>query len=284
MAILRRPLNLIRSPLVCLILAAGVCDVGAQAKAPVREMEKVQTKTPEKEAGRERADELITCEFTVFAPRAVVGLGYFHGGDGDALRAVKFYNSYRSPVYAYRGGAELRFYDVATVEAARERAMAARGTGRAAAKVELRPVATCVIPKGVTKAFLLFVPRAAGAASNGEGVAYDILVLDDGEAAAPAGHVVILNTTRGEFFARINGADTLVRPGLNAPVKVATGRVSFMVVRTEPEYHKLMISDVWEQGPLQRSLLVFFPPRSATALLPDVVRLNEGPVAGGRKR
>jgi len=265
MAITRRHLNVIRSLLVYLLFTAAVCDVRAQAK--------VQGK----EAVRERADEMITCEFTVFAPRAVAGLGYFHGGDGDALRAVKFYNSYRSPVYAYRGGAELRFYDVAGVEAARERAMAARGAGRATAKVELMPVATCVIPKGVTKAFLLFVPKAAGAG-------YEVLVLDDGEVAAPPGHLVIINTTRLEMLARINGADTTIKPGVSAPIKALKGRVHFQATRTESEYQKLMIADSWELGPHQRSLLLLLPPRSPTALLPDMVRLNDGPVAGGRKR
>lgn len=229
-------------------------------------------------------DERIEIKFTVFAPRAVAGLGYFHGGEGDALRAVKFYNAYRSSVYVYRGGAELRFYDVMAVEAARERAMATRGTGRVAPKTELKPLATCAIPKGVTKAFLLFVPRTEGSAGGiGTGSKYDILVVDDGEMAAPAGHVVILNTTQVEFFVRINGTDTRVRAGLNAPVGAGAGRVSFMLVRTEPEYHNLMISDVWEMGPRQRSLVVFFPPRSATGLLPDVVRLNDGPPPAGRK-
>ena len=63
MAILRRNLNVIRSLLVYLLFTAAVCDVRAQAK------------TPAKQVVRERADEVITCEFTVFAPRAVAGLG-----------------------------------------------------------------------------------------------------------------------------------------------------------------------------------------------------------------
>ncbi len=217
----------------------------------------------------------ISVKFTVFAPRAVKGMVYFSEGDKKPPSLLKFYNSYRSPVYDYEGGSVLRFYDEAEVAAALTAyaaAQAAASPGQVVPKPVLRPTAVCAIPAGATKVFLLFMPRPGAAIG---GFKYDIFVMDDGETSVPPGHFVMINASKMEMFARINGNDTKILRGVSAPIKADKDLVIFMAARIEPEYHKLLIADTWDLGPRQRNLLIFFPPRTATALLPDVVRLND---------
>ena len=221
-----------------------------------------QTPTPPEE---------IEITFTVFAPRAIKGLGYFPTGDKKPLTGMKFYNSYRSPVFHYRGEAVLYFYDEAEVAAAMAAAVPAYPGGPVPAPV-LHPIAACAIPAGVTKAFLLFIPRHGPAIG---GFKYDVSVMDDGETGVPPGHFVIINASNLEFVARINKVDTKIHCGVSPVFKADRGLVILLAVRTEPEFHKLMIADQWDLGPRQRNLLIFFPPKSATALLPEIVRLND---------
>lgn len=216
-------------------------------------------------------EEQIAVTFTAFAPRAIKGLGYFPDGDKKPVTNVRFYNSYRSPVCVYRGGNVLRFYDEAEVAAAIAAAQPATPGGPVPAPV-LRPIAVCAIPKEFKKAFLLFIPRPGAAIG---GLKYDIFVMDDGETSVPPGHFVIINASKIEMFSRINGVDSTILRGVSQPIKAEKGLVIFMAARTEPEYHKLLIADTWDLGPRQRNLLIFFPPRTKTALLPDVVRLND---------
>ncbi|MDF3059611.1 MAG: hypothetical protein K0R17_3826 [Rariglobus sp.] len=218
------------------------------------------------QAGAAAAPAEIEMKFTVFAPRAVKGMGYFPDGNRKPLSNVKFYNSYRSPVYSYKGGAVVRFYDEAEVAVVQ----AAVAAGRPAPV--LNPIAVCAIPEGVTTAFLLFIPRSGAAIG---GFKFDIFVMDDGEASVPLEHFVIINASKMELLARINGNDTKILRGVSPPIKADKGLVILMAARTEPEYHKLLIADTWDLGPRQRNLVIFFPPRTATALLPDVVRIND---------
>jgi hypothetical protein len=218
-------------------------------------------------------EQRIELKFTAFAPRAIKGLCYFPDGDKEPAAGMKFYNAYRSPVFSYRGGSVLRFYDQAEVEAA----IAAVATmppqqGNPTPKPVFNPVAVCVIPQGVTKAFLLFMPRRGAAIG---GFKYDVFVMDDGETSVPPGHFVIINASKLEMFSRINGVDSTILRGVSEPIKAEKGLVIFMAARTEPEFHKLLISDTWDLGPRQRNLLIFFPPKSDTALLPEVIRLND---------
>lgn len=213
----------------------------------------------------------VEITFTVFAPRAVKGIGYFPEGEKGALKGLKFYNSYRSPVMSYRGGSVLRFYEEGAVLAVREAATPLT-SGKSVAATLPPPIALCAIPEGVEKAFLLFIPRASPAIG---GLKFDIYVMNDGEASIPREHFVIINASKLELLARINGKDTKISRGVSAPIRAEKGLVILAAVREEPEYHKLMISDTWSLGPRQRNLLIFFPPRTATALLPDVVRLND---------
>ena len=219
----------------------------------------------------------IALEFTVFAPRAVKGMAYFPEGEKKPVSGLKFYNSYRSPVYAYKGGTVLRFYDEKEAAAASEAFAAATAASIEAGTPPppppvLRPIALCAIPEGVTKAFLLFIPRPSVAIG---GLKYDIFVMDDGETGVPPGHFVIINASNLEFIARINNVDTAIHRGVSPIFKSDRGLVILLAVRTEPEYHKLMIADQWDLGPRQRNLLIFFPPKSPTALLPEIVRLND---------
>lgn len=218
-------------------------------------------------------EQRIEIKFTAFAPRAIKGLCYFPDEDQKPAAGMKFYNAYRSPVFEYRGGAVLRFYDQAEVEAAIAAAAAKpQSPGAPPAKPVFTPVAVCAIPQGVQKAFLLFMPRKGAAIG---GFKYDIFVMDDGETSVPPGHFVIINASKLEMFSRINGVDSKILRGVSAPIKAEKGLVIFMAARTEPEFHKLLISDTWDLGPQQRNLLIFFPPKSDTALLPEVIRLND---------
>jgi hypothetical protein len=246
MALSQRYLSLV-------ILLLGLCASGGRAQENVP------------------VDERIEITFTAFAPRAIKNMGYFPEGDRKPVANLKFYNSYRSQVCSYQGGAVLRFYDEDEVAAAIAAAALER-PGLPARKPVFVPIAVCAIPKGVTKAFLLFIPRKEAAVG---GFKYDIFVMDDGHASVLPGHFVIINASKMELFSRINGVDSKILRGVSAPVKAEKDLVIFMATRTEPEYHKLLIADKWGLGPRQRNLLIFFPPRSATALLPEVVRLND---------
>jgi hypothetical protein len=212
----------------------------------------------------------IELTFTVFAPRAIRGIGYFSESGGATFERLKFYNSYRSPVMKYRGDPVLRFYREADVVAERE-AAGGSSAGMPPSVAQSRPIAQCTIPKGIKKAFVLFIPRMGSAGEK----QFDLFVMDEGEDSIPREHFAIINASGLELLARINGKDTKINAGVSAPIRAEKGLVILAAVRQEPEYHALMINDTWALGPGQRNLLIFFPPRTPTALLPDVVRLTE---------
>lgn len=211
----------------------------------------------------------VSVEFTVFAPRALKGVGYLPDTAGrEPLRSLKFYNSYRSPVYSYRGASVIRFYDEAEVTAALEARAVAVDKTRVAPP---RPVAECVLPEGVKKAFLLFFPKTDAAAGE---LKYDIFVMDDGEARLPAGHFMIINASGLEMVGNVNGQSLNIGRGLSAPIAAREGRVRLGMARAEASYSRLLLADEWSLGPRQRNLLVMFPPTRGN-LLPNLVRLND---------
>jgi hypothetical protein len=211
----------------------------------------------------------VDIEFTVFAPRAIKGVGYLPDTAArDPFKTVRFYNTYRSAVYSYRGAPTVRFYnesDVKAVIAARE---------SATDKTQIpppRPVAECIIPNGVKKAFLLFFPRPNAASGEPK---YDIFVMDDGETRLPGGHFVIINASGIEMIGNVNGSDTVIGRGVSKPFAAQDGKVRLGMTRVERAYQSLVMADEWTLEPQQRNLVVMFPPMRGN-LLPNLVRLND---------
>lgn len=211
----------------------------------------------------------VTVEFTVFAPRAIKGIGYLPDvAAREPLRPLKFYNAYRSPVYDYRGSPVVRFYDEAEVKAALE----ARALAVDKSKVSPpRPVAECTVPDGVKKAFLLFFPKPH--AQPGE-LKYDVFMMDEAESRLPAGHFMIINASGVEMLANVNGSEVRIGRGVSAPFAAKNGAVQLGMSRTETAYRSVIMADEWALGPRQRNLLVMFPPARG-GVLPNLVRLND---------
>lgn len=210
--------------------------------------------------------EAVSVAFTVFAPRAVAGLAYLPKANAAATPTrLKFYHSYRSPVYRYEGPAELCFYDEA------ELTQALRAASEKGAFGDMRlpePVACCVIPEGAREVFLLFMP-------SGTGRRHDIVVVEENETRLPPGHAVLINVSGLDLVGRINGKTTPIPVGAGDPVPAKNGVVSLAVARTEPKYRRLVVADRWDLGSRQRDRVIIFPPSRPTALLPEIVRVSD---------
>lgn len=207
----------------------------------------------------------VAMQFNVFAPRVLRGLSYLPANDPERSQTLRFYNNYRSPNYVYRGPASLAIYD--------EQALAAARATAAAERMPLilpPPVAVAAVPPGLTRSFLLFFPRSKPAAGEPR---YDVFVLDDGETNVPANHVVVINASRQEWLGQINGQDVTIPRGIMRPIRVVGDTVTIALTSLDPTFQSVILSDRWESDRHQRSLVLLFPPRTPTALLPEMVRL-----------
>lgn len=137
----------------------------------------------------------ISLEFDVACRDVVEGLAY-RPAKGKNLQAVRSYSGYRSSSSHYKGSHVIEFYDLASIK-----------------EGEPRVTAICTIPAGMTKALLLFFPKAQPAA---DGLKYEVFAVDDCMEKMPHNSYAFINVTNRSYAAQFGGgAPIMVERGVS---------------------------------------------------------------------
>jgi hypothetical protein len=196
-------------------------------------------------------ERVVEVEFTVFARDRHAGI-YFRPSAGKPLEELEFFRSSRSPVYRYKGPAELVFYDSPIGET---------------------EVARLTVAPELTRLLLLFIPVRE---PQPGGRRFNVFGVNDSTSALPPGKAMVLNASGLEYAAMIGSEQLMLPKGLSTAVP-ASGKVTFQLAWSDGEgwfnagYHEFSTS------PGARTCLVLFPPRSATGIGPLIRTLVDEP-------
>lgn len=199
----------------------------------------------------------VSLQFSVFALGGAEGIGYLSKAD-KAPRALKFYSAYRSPQYAYKGGARINFYATAS------------------ATTEAAPVAVYDIPEGAGNLLLLFFPKEAPTA---DGLKFDVYGIDDSAGRTPAGHFTTINVSGREYVGQYAGSRITIPQGVGQ-VHAGKGRVSLLLAAQVEGHWMPSGKHEFTMAAQDRVTLIFYPSASRTGIYPIIRRLTDSqPVA-----
>jgi len=217
-----------------LVLFAGVFSAFLQAQIP--------TAPPRQ----------VSFQFTVFALGGMDGVSY-QAKEGAAAQPLRFYSAYRSSVYHYKGGEQVRFW-----------AQAADG-GEAAV------VAVYTVPEGAKNLLLLFFPKTA---TSEAGLKYDVYGVDDSVDKTPAGSFSTINVSGREYAAQY-GADRFTIPRGIGEAHAGKGRVKLLLASQIDGGWMSAGKHEFVMGAQDRVTLIFYPPANRTAIYPIIRRLTD---------
>lgn len=190
-------------------------------------------------------------QFTVLAAGEADWKGIYYGAPSATTAPLAFSTQRRSAAHGVAAGA-LVF--------SREKKEPATG------RVVRVPVARTQWPAGVRTALLVFVPCAA---ASGDGMEFDVTVLNDGEDAFPAGSLRVLNLTPVGLFGRAGRVDVAFAPGVSPALAYdavkapeASALSLALAVQTEAGIKPLYLGPV-DASPSTRSLVLVHPPKIA---------------------
>lgn len=215
------------------------------------------------QADASRAEEIT---FTVFAQQRPMGLQFFPAMK-QAPQSLEFFGNARSPIYTYRGGAQVPFYDGAELTAwweARER------DPRNALDMP-GPVAVAQVGPGIARALFIFIPVRNPRPGEPR---FRVQVVDDSPRRLPAGYASVINASGREYVAKVGGRSLEVPLGVGGKVPVK-GTVELRLAAQSGEGWVVSGRHTFRLGEGERVSLVFFPPSSPTGIAPIIRTLVE---------
>ena len=172
--------------------------------------------------------------FTVFAAQPIKDVAFVPRAKAAPV-ALAFQPTARSSRYEYRGPMPLRFVDPKS--------------GSVVAEVN--------IPPTIQNALLLFSPLEG--AKPGEGLRFQVAVLDDGAARHGPGGLAIINFSGLALSGKLNNQIVSVKAGLNPTLPIGrTAALTLSTVFKQRTYQAY--SGTITLGRNERALLILFPP------------------------
>lgn len=196
----------------------------------------------------------VTLEFTVSARESIGGLVYRPGND-KAFHPVVFYGAYRADSLRYKGAETLEFYSATTAGAE-----------------NAKPVARCVIPEGMSKAFLLFFPKQTPAA---DGLSYDVVAIDDAMEKIGPGSFAVINLTNQEYAAHYGAASPIVIGRGVSPSYQASGEVMLRLAMQKADGWRKAGRRGFDLGERNRVWVIIYPPAAPTDVYPIIRTLTQ---------
>ena len=199
----------------------------------------------------------VEVRFNVFALGGAEGIAY-RPAAGEAVRTLKFFSAYRSPLYSYRGTSRLCFFDPADGD-------------------ETTPIAIYDVPEGVKRLLLLFFPKETAARA---GLRYEVYGIDDGEGRVPAGHFITINASGRDYVGQY-GTNRIIIPQGVGPAHAGKARVLLSLgAQVEGQW---LAAGRYEFGmsAQDRVTLIFYPPASRTSVYPLIRRLKDAAASEG---
>jgi hypothetical protein len=202
----------------------------------------------------------ISFQFSVFARSEISRLVYLPQAK-QGVKGIQFYASSRSPLYTYRGGEQMAFYE-------------ADGSGilkSAALGESPQPVAIYTVPPGMKRALLLFFPKSV---VRDDGIKYEVYGLSDDIDKIPGGHVVIVNASMASYAGAVGSRVVSIPLGVSGPF-LAKNDTLLRLWRVDRPNSPPVIQENWNLADRQRLIMVLFPPYSPTGRTPIVRRLDD---------
>lgn len=204
--------------------------------------------------------------FTVFARNRQAGL-QFLPAEKVAPQTVEFFGNTRSPVYTYRGGASVPFYDGVELAAW----LQASAVDPRNQPPMPKPVAVAQVAAGIERALFLFIPARAPAVGEPR---FHVYVVDDSPRTLPVGYASVINASGREYMAKIGEQVLEVPLGVGGKVPVQ-GAVELRLATQTGKGWVVGGRHTFRLGERDRVSLVFFPPTSPTGIAPIIRTLVE---------
>lgn len=218
------------------------------------------------QASRATGADAQSLMFTVFARNRHAGL-QFLPGERAAPQAVEFFGNTRSPIYTYRGGMSVPFYDGAELAAW----LQASAANPANPPPMPRPVAVAQVAPGIERALFLFIPARAPVPGEPR---FHVYVVDDGPRTLPMGYASVINASGREYMAKMGEQMLEVPHGVGGKVPVQ-GSVELRLATQSDKGWVVGGRHTFRMGERDRVSLVFFPPTSPTGIAPIIRTLVE---------
>lgn len=178
----------------------------------------------------------VTVRFSVFSAEPIEDVWFVPKPEAPKAPVI-FYPTARSPRYTYQGGNPLRFYRI-----------------RADGGEWEETVGEILIPAEVKDALLLFSPVTSAVRPQ-----YRVYLIDDGIARHAPGAIGIVNFSDLPLSGVIAGKEATLKAGLNPPFRI--GRSAKVILRTAFRGRSYQAyADTIDLGPVERALLILFPP------------------------
>ncbi len=204
--------------------------------------------------------------FTVFARHRPAGLQFLPAVK-KAPQALEFFGNTRSPLYTYRGGTQVPFYDGVELTAWWE-ALARDPHNPPSLPT---PVAVAQVGPGIVRALFLFIPERNPVP---EGPRFSVYVVDDSPLYLPAGYASVINASGRAYKAHMGGQVLEVPLGIGGKVPVK-GTVELRLAAQSGDGWVVSGRHTFHLGERDRVSLVFFPPTSPTGIAPIIRTLVE---------
>ena len=204
--------------------------------------------------------------FTVFARNRQMGL-QFLPSEKVPPQGVEFFGNTRSPVYTYRGGASVPFYEGAELAVW----VQARAADPRNPPPMPKPVAVAQVAPGIERALFLFIPVRNPVP---EGPRFNVYVVDDSPRTLPVGYASVINASGREYMAKMGEQVLEVPHGVGGKVPVK-GTVELRLAAQSGDGWVVGGRHTFRLGERDRVSLVFFPPTSPTGIAPIIRTLVE---------
>lgn len=242
----------IRHLILALTIVCGGLSLQAQTEAPVA-----------------REERQVNIQFSPSCRDSVDGL-VFRPAKGKSLEPVVFYSGFRGRALSYKGPEKIEFFEARVAPAATATATPAGATSATAEAP--KPVAVCLVPEGMTKALILFVPKAAPTA---DGLKFDVVAIDDSPEKVAPGSFAVINVTKNDYAIHYGApAPVLIGQGVSECYR-GTGKVMLQLAKRD--------GDTWDTAGRRgvnlsrgnRVWVILYPPASVYDVAPVIDTLTE---------